>query len=115
MASYRLGNRKVRYKCEGETVILPVTHACKVPLISEHSLHDQGLWLVTHHPSTEEEEEREGEHVDCEAGRELLICLSMRPPVLRPHLQGWILCPRSSLSTGIIFSPASSHLQFLPL
>ena len=52
--------------------MLPVTHACKVSLISEHSLHDQGLWLVCHHPSTEEEEDGEGKHVDCEAGRELL-------------------------------------------
>merc|ERR1719205_497353 len=49
----------------GGGFISPVTHACKVSLISEHSLHDQGLWLVSHHPGTEEEE-GEGKHVDCE-------------------------------------------------
>ena len=36
-------------------------------------------------------------------------------PVPLLHLQGWILCPRSSPTTGIIFSPASSLSLFSPL
>merc|ERR1719341_1282877 len=43
-------------------LIPPVTHACKVSLISEHSRDDKGLWQVCHHNSTEEEE-GEGGHV----------------------------------------------------
>ena len=53
--------------------MLPVTHACKVSLISEHSCDDQGLWQVCHHHSTEEEE-GEGGHVHSTVGRELLTC-----------------------------------------